>query len=91
MLVMSVAISSAVAEDTLIDALRGCQTVDHLLQLRDQLEKNSDNPALFDWICRLLVARRDLLACLLTCLPPFDLLLTLAHSLVAPPSLVVVH
>lgn len=58
MLVMSFAISSAVAEDTLIDALRGCQTVDQLLQLRDQLGKNPDNPALFDWICRLLVARR---------------------------------
>ena len=58
MLVMSVAISSAVAEDTLIDALRGCQNADQLLQLRDQLGKNPDNPALFDWICRLLVARR---------------------------------
>ena len=58
MLVMSVAISSAVAEDTLIDALRGCQNADQLLQLRDQLGKNPDNPALFDWICGLLVARR---------------------------------
>ena len=58
MLVMSVAISSAVAEDTLIDALRGCQNADQLLQLRDQLGKNPDNPALFDWICRLLVSRR---------------------------------
>ena len=58
MLVMSVAISSAIAEETLIDALRGCQNAYQLLQLRDQLGKNPGNPALFDWICRLLVARR---------------------------------
>jgi len=46
------------AEDALIDALRRCRNRMELLTLRDRLLQNPGNPPLFDWICRLLMARR---------------------------------
>jgi len=46
-----------VSEDTLIDALRGCENLQQLLLLRDQLAKDPSNPQLFDWVCSLLVHR----------------------------------
>ena len=57
---MTVAVTckASVAEDTLIDALRGCEGQQQLHQLRDQLKKDPSNPPLFDWVCALLVDRR---------------------------------
>ena len=46
------------AEDTLIDALRGCRNVNELQALEQRLATNTDSPPLFTWICDLLVARR---------------------------------
>ncbi|MAS28412.1 MAG: hypothetical protein CBD47_06360 [Synechococcus sp. TMED187] len=46
-----------VSEDTLIDALRGCENLQQLLLLRDQLAKDPSNPQLFDWVCSLLAHR----------------------------------
>ena len=46
------------AEDTLIDALRGCRNVNELKALEQRLATNTDSPPLFTWICDLLVARR---------------------------------
>ena len=46
------------AEDTLIDALRGCQNVRELKALERHLASTTDAPPLFTWICDLLVARR---------------------------------
>ena len=46
------------AEDTLIDALRGCQNVRELKALERRLASTTDAPPLFTWICDLLVARR---------------------------------
>ena len=45
-------------EDTLIDALRGCQHVRQLKELEQRLAQLEDAPPLFDWICELLVNRR---------------------------------
>ena len=45
-------------EDTLIDALRGCQHVSELKELEQRLAQVVDAPPLFDWICDLLVNRR---------------------------------
>jgi hypothetical protein len=45
-------------EDTLIDALRGCQHVSELKELEQRLALVDDAPPLFDWICDLLVNRR---------------------------------
>ena len=45
-------------EDTLIDALRGCQHVSELKELEQRLAQVDDAPPLFDWICDLLVNRR---------------------------------
>ena len=45
-------------EDTLIDALRGCQGRQELKQLEQRLATVEDAPPLFDWICDLLVKRR---------------------------------
>ena len=46
------------AEDTLIDALRGCRDVKELKALEQRLASSTDAPPLFSWICDLLVARR---------------------------------
>ena len=46
------------AEDTLIDALRGCREVKELKALEQRLASTTDAPPLFTWICDLLVARR---------------------------------
>ena len=46
------------AEDTLIDALRGCRNVKELKALEQRLASTTDAPPLFTWICNLLVARR---------------------------------
>ena len=46
------------AEDTLIDALRGCRDVNELKALEQRLAATTDAPPLFSWICDLLVARR---------------------------------
>ena len=59
------------AEDTLIDALRGCRDVKELKALEQRLASTTDAPPLFTWICDLLVARRisrGLAARLLLCL-----------------------
>ena len=45
-------------EDTLIDALRGCQHVSELKELEQRLAQVDDAPPLFDWICDLLVNGR---------------------------------
>ena len=45
-------------EDTLIDALRGCQHALQLKELEQRLAELEDAPPLFDWICELLVNRR---------------------------------
>ena len=44
------------AEDTLIDALRGCRDVKELKALEQRLASTTDAPPLFTWICDLLVA-----------------------------------
>ena len=44
-------------EDTLIDALRGCRTVQELKAIEQRLTTTDAMP-LFDWICDLLVQRR---------------------------------
>jgi hypothetical protein len=44
-------------EDTLIDALRGCRTVQELKAIEQRLTITDSIP-LFDWICDLLVQRR---------------------------------
>ena len=44
-------------EDTLIDALRGCRTVQELKSIEQRLT-TTDSIPLFDWICDLLVQRR---------------------------------
>ena len=46
------------AEDTLIDALRGCRDVKELKALEQRLASSTDAPPLFNWICDLLVERR---------------------------------
>ena len=46
------------AENTLIDALRGCRDVKELKALEQRLASTTDAPPLFNWICDLLVARR---------------------------------
>lgn len=46
------------SEETLIDALRGCQGVQELKKLEQRLAAVEDAPPLFDWICDLLVKRR---------------------------------
>ena len=51
-------LSGRPSEDTLIDALRGCQNVQDLKELEQRLAQVEDAPPLFDWICDLLVNRR---------------------------------
>ena len=51
-------LSGKPSEDTLIDALRGCQNVQELKDLEQRLAQLDDAPPLFDWICDLLVNRR---------------------------------
>ena len=51
-------LSGKPSEDTLIDALRGCQNVQELKDLEQRLGQLDDAPPLFDWICDLLVNRR---------------------------------
>ena len=50
--------SAKPTEETLIDALRGCQGVHELKTLEQRLAVLEDAPPLFDWICNLLVQRR---------------------------------
>ena len=45
-------------EERLIDALRGCSSTEELMTLQQRLEEEPDAPALFDWICNMLVSRR---------------------------------
>ena len=47
------------AEDTLIDALRGCRDVQELKALEQRLASSTDAPPLFTWICDLLEERRS--------------------------------
>ena len=51
-------LSGKPSEDTLIDALRGCQHAQELKDLEQRLAQLDDAPPLFDWICDLLVNRR---------------------------------
>ena len=51
-------LSGKPSEDTLIDALRGCQNAQELKDLEQRLAQVEDAPPLFDWICDLLVNRR---------------------------------
>ena len=51
-------LSGRPSEDTLIDALRGCENVQDLKELEQRLAQLEDAPPLFDWICDLLVNRR---------------------------------
>ena len=51
-------LSGKPSEDTLIDALRGCENVQDLKELEQRLAQLEDAPPLFDWICDLLVNRR---------------------------------
>ena len=46
------------SEETLIDALRGCQGAQELKKLEQRLAQVEDAPPLFDWICDLLVRSR---------------------------------
>ena len=46
------------AEETLINALRGCRDQQELKDLEQRLSALKDAPPLFDWICDLLVNRR---------------------------------
>ena len=55
---VAVAGDADVSEDKLIDALRGCQDADQLVELQARLASNPANPPLFDWVCRLLTDRR---------------------------------
>ena len=45
-------------EERLIDALRGCSSTEELMTLQQRLAEEPDAPALFDWICNMLVSRR---------------------------------
>ena len=45
-------------EERLIDALRGCSSTEELMTLEQRLADEPDAPALFDWFCHMLVARR---------------------------------
>ena len=45
-------------EERLIDALRGCSSTEELMTLEQRLADEPDAPALFDWICNMLVSRR---------------------------------
>lgn len=45
-------------EERLIDALRGCSSTEELMTLQQRLAEEPDTPALFDWICNMLVSRR---------------------------------
>ena len=51
-------LSGKPSEDTLIDALRGCENAQDLKELERRLAQVKDAPPLFDWICDLLVNRR---------------------------------
>ena len=46
------------AEETLINALRGCRDQQELKDLEQRLAAVEGAPPLFDWICDLLVKRR---------------------------------
>ena len=46
------------AEETLINALRGCRDQQELKDLEQRLAAVDDAPPLFDWICDLMVKRR---------------------------------
>ncbi|MBL6803669.1 MAG: hypothetical protein ISQ52_11305 [Synechococcus sp. BS307-5m-G38] len=51
-------LASVPAEETLINALRGCRDQQELKDLEQRLAEVDDAPPLFDWICDLLVKRR---------------------------------
>ena len=46
------------AEETLINALRGCRDQQELKDLEQRLSAVEGAPPLFDWICDLMVTRR---------------------------------
>jgi len=49
---------SVPAEETLINALRGCRDQQELKDLEQRLSALEGAPPLFDWICDLMVKRR---------------------------------
>ena len=51
-------LESVPAEETLINALRGCRDQQELKDLEQRLASVEGAPPLFDWICDLLVKRR---------------------------------
>ncbi len=51
-------LASLPAEETLINALRGCSNQRELKDLEQRLAMVEGAPPLFDWICDLLVKRR---------------------------------
>ena len=51
-------LESVPAEETLINALRGCRDQQELKDLEQRLAAVEGAPPLFDWICDLLVKRR---------------------------------
>ena len=51
-------LASVPAEETLINALRGCRDQQELKDLEQRLASVEGAPPLFDWICDLLVKRR---------------------------------
>ena len=51
-------LASVPAEETLINALRGCRDQQELKDLEQRLSALEDAPPLFDWICDLMVKRR---------------------------------
>ena len=51
-------LASVPAEETLINALRGCRDQQELKDLEQRLAAVEGAPPLFDWICDLLVKRR---------------------------------
>jgi hypothetical protein len=50
-------LESVPAEETLINALRGCRDQQELKDLEQRLAAVEGAPPLFDWICDLLVKR----------------------------------
>ena len=55
--VVATPLASVPAEETLINALRGCRDQQELKDLEQRLAAVEGAPPLFDWICDLLVKR----------------------------------
>ena len=56
--IVATPLASVPAEETLINALRGCRDQQELKDLEQRLAAVEGAPPLFDWICDLLVKRR---------------------------------